>query len=603
MPSFGVALARVVCSPALVLGNSAGQKSCSSGKGGTEVHRYLKKSVAVLLSVVLVAALAAAVGCTPSTSSSGGSTTASGPAKGGTIKYYLGDITAIDPYNLQESEGTQVGQALFDSLTVIDAKTGKVLPAAADSWSSDASATVWTFKLHPGAKFADGTPVTANDFVFAWNRIATSASNNATDPAQIAYHLGPVVGFDDAQAKGTPMPGVKAIDDTTLQVTLQYPFADWPYVMAHPALAPVPQKLVENGVDYNGTKVPFGEMPVGNGPFKMSEPWKHDQYVKVVRNDDYYGKKANIDGVDFMIFKDLETAYREFQAGTIDFTQIPDGQIETAKTQYGVSPDGYTVNPGKGVLLGPETAIYFLTLDNAKKPLDNPNLRKAISLAINRQAINETVYEGTRVPATGMVPPGLPGYKEGLFPNSKYDIEAAKAALTAAGYPGGKGLPSLKINYNAGAGHAKVVQLVQSDLKAIGIATTSETLEGAQHWDLLRTTKYDIGRDGWIADYPIADNFTYPFFASTSADNHSHYKNPEVDAAILAARSTTDDTARADMYTKIQQTIGATDPTVPIVYYAHRHVGANRLNNFVYDNQGLAHFDTAWITGGGAAAK
>jgi len=200
-----------------------------------------------------------------------------------------------------------------------------------------------------------------------------------------------------------------------------------------------------------------------------------------------------------------------------------------------------------------------------------------------------------------MVPPGLPGYEPGLFPNSKYDIEAAKAALAAAGYPGGKGLRSLKINYNVGAGHDKVVQEVQSDLKAIGITTTSETLEGAQHWDLLRTTKYDIGRDGWIADYPIADNFTYPFFASKSADNHSHFSNPEVDAMILQARATKDDTARAALYTQIQQKIGAVDPTVPLVYYAHRHVGSNRLNNFVYDNQGLAHFDTAWITGGGAS--
>jgi oligopeptide transport system substrate-binding protein len=563
------------------------------------VQGTLRKTVAVIVAIGLVASIAVLGGCAPKQQS--GTTTSDGKVvDGGTINYYLGDITAIDPYNVQESEGTQVAQSLFDSLTVIDAKTGEVKPAAADSWSSDSSAKVWTFKLHPGAKFADGTPVKASDFVFAWNRIAESASKNATDPSQIAYHLGPVVGFDAAQAKGTPMPGVKAIDDLTLEVTLSYPFADWPYVMAHPALAPVPQKLVEEGVDYNGAKVPFAEMPVGNGPFKMSEPWKHDQYVKVVRNDDYYGTKAHIDGVNFAIYKDLETAYREFQAGTLDFTQIPDGQIATAKTQYGVSTDGYTVAPGKGVLLGAETAIYSFTLDNAKKPLDNAKLRKAISLAVNRQAINDTVYEGTRVLATGMVPPGLPGYQEGLWPDSKYDVAAAKAALADAGYPGGKGLPSLKINYNVGAGHDKVVALMQSDLKAIGINTTSETLEGAQHWDLLRTTKYDIGRDGWIADYPIADNFTYPFFDSKSADNHSHYSNPEVDAMILKARSTTDDAARAAMYTKIQQKIGETNPTVPIVYYSHRHVGSNRLNDFVYDNQGLAHFDTAWLTGGAA---
>jgi peptide/nickel transport system substrate-binding protein/oligopeptide transport system substrate-binding protein len=563
------------------------------------LHSSLRKTIAIVLALGLFFAVAAAGGCTPKQTT--GTTPTTNVAKGGTLNYFLMEPTAIDPYNAQESEGVQVTQSLFDSLTAIDTKTGKVIPAAAESWEPNADATVWTFKLKPGAKFADGTPVTAKDFEYAWNRIAESASKDATNPSQISYHLAPVVGYDEAQAKGTPMSGIKAVDDNTFQVTLSYPFADFAYVAAHPALAPVQQKLVEGGVEYNGAKVPFAEMPVGNGPFKMSEPWKHDQYIKVVANGDYYGEKANIDGVNFMIFKDQDTAYREFQAGTIDFTQIPDGQIETAKTQYGVSEDGYTVNPGKGVLLGPETAIYYFSINNVKKPFDNANLRKAISLAINRDVINQTVYEGTRVPATGMVPPGLPGYSEGQFPDSKYDVAAAKQALIDAGYPDGKGLPSVQISYNVGAGHAKVVELVQSDLKAIGINSTTNTLEGAQYWDFMRTTKYDIGRDGWIADYPIADNFTYPFFDSKSADNHSHFSDPAVDADILKARSTVDDTARAELYNTIQQTIGKTNPTVPIVYYAHRHVGANRVNDLVYDNMGIAHFDKTWLTGGGAA--
>ncbi len=244
------------------------------------MHVTLRRTFSIVLATVLMAAVAASGGCAPKQATT--TTTTGEVAKGGTISFELGDITAIDPYNAQESEGTQVTQALFDSLTVIDPKTGEVLPAAAEKWSSNADATVWTFNLVPGAKFADGTPVTADDFVYAWNRIAVSAFTNAKDPAQIAYHLGPIVGFDKAQESGTPMAGVKAIDDKTLEITLSSAFADWPYVMAHPALAPVPKALVEGGVDYNGAKVPFAEMPVGNGPFKMSEPWKHDQYIKVV---------------------------------------------------------------------------------------------------------------------------------------------------------------------------------------------------------------------------------------------------------------------------------------------------------------------------------
>lgn len=565
------------------------------------MHGTLRRTVFVALAVLLVVAAAAASGCTPTQSTT--SQTTSNVAKGGTLKYYIGEPTAIDPYNAQESEGVQVTQSIFDSLTVIDPKTGKVAPAAAESWSSDASATVWTFKLKQGAKFADGEPVTAKDFVYAWNRIAESASTNATDPSQIAYHLAPVVGFDEAQAKGTPMPGVKAVDDNTFQVTLQYPFADWPYVCAHPALAPVPQKLVEGGVSYNGTTVPFNQMPVGNGPFKMSEPWKHDQYIKVVRNDDYYGTKANLDGVDFQIFKDVNTAYREFQAGNLDFTQIAEGQIAAAKQQYGVSTDGYTVQPGKGVLLGPEAAIYYLSFDNKKAPLDNVKVRRAVSLAINREAINKAVWEDSRQVADSFVPPGIPGYAAGQFAYSKYDMAAAKQMLADAGYPDGKGLPTIELAFNTGAGHDKVMQLVQSDLKAIGINTKFNTMDAPQYWPYLRTTNFQIARDGWIADYPIADNFTNPEFNSQSSDNHSHYASPTVDANILKARATIDDAARATMYSDIQTGIGNDAPVTPIVFYSHHHVGSNRVNDLVYDNMGLAHLDATWLTGGGSATK
>jgi oligopeptide transport system substrate-binding protein len=563
------------------------------------VHRYLRKGALVVLGAACVAALVIAAGCTPSTTTSSGSgSAASGPAKGGVLSFYIAEPEAIDPYNAQESEGVQVTQALFDSLTAVDPKTGRVIPAAADSWSSDASGTVWTFKLHSGAKFADGESVTAKDFVFAWNRIAESASTNATDASQIAYHLSPVVGFDDAQKKGTPMAGVKAIDDLTLQVTLSYPFADWPYVCSHPALAPVPEKLVTNGVPYAGKTVPFDQMPVGNGPFKMSQPWVHNQYIKVVRNDDYYGQKANLDAVNFRIFADLDTAYREFQAGGLDFTEIPPGQVAAAKQKYGVSADGYTCEPGHDVLTGPEAAIYYLSLDMKKPPLDNLKVREAISLAINRDAINQAVYEGIRQTATGYIPPGIPGYQPDQFPFSHYDMNAAKAALSAAGYPGGKGFPTIELAYNSGAGHAQVMQLVQSDLKAIGINTRTYTLQGAQYWPYLTTTKFQVARDGWIADYPIADNFTNPEFNSTADNNHSHYSNPQVDALILKARSTTDDSARIALYEQIQKMIGNDVPVVPIVYYSHNRVGSNRVHDLFYDNMGLTHFETVWLSAG-----
>jgi oligopeptide transport system substrate-binding protein len=570
-----------------------------SRKGGTTVHRHLKRGIPVVLGVLLVAVIAAA-GCSASASSSGDKSSPK-PQKGGRLSYYIQEPAAIDPYNAYESEGIQVGQALFDSLTAIDAKTGKLVPAAADSWTSSADATVWTFKLHPGAKFADGESVTAADFVYAWNRIAESASKETTSPSEIAYHLARVQGYRDAQTKGTPMSGLKAVDKLTLKVTLAYPFAQWPYVCAHPGLAPVPKKLVEGGVPYDNGKVPYAEMPVGNGPFKMSAPWKHDQYIKVVRNDDYYRAKAFLDGVDFKIFKDENTAYREFQAGTLDFTEIPDGQIAAAKKAYGVSSDGYTAEPGKDVLLGPEAAVYFFSLDLKQAPLNNENVRRAISLAINRDAINKGVFEGTRKAATSMLPPGIPGYAEDQFAYSHYDVAAAKKMLASAGYPNGKGLPPIKIIYNSGAGHEKVVQFVQSDLKAIGVSTTSEGYEATKYYPLLSGTAYQMGRDGWQADYPIADNFTNPIFNSQSPDNHSHFASTVADADMRVARQTTNEAAREAIYANIQSKIGDGAPVVPIVYYAHRKVASKRVHDLDYDNMSMPHLEKAWLASDAAS--
>lgn len=523
------------------------------------------------------------------------------------MSFYIGEPAYIDPYNTQESEGTQVEQAVFDSLTRVDPlDPTKLLPAAADSWSTNASATVWTFKLNPKDKFSDGTTVTASDFVYAWTRICDAATTNTVtgkpDPSVISYHLAFVQGFDEIQAGKThTMPGLKAVDDTTFQVTLTKPFADFAFVAAHPALAPVPQKYVESGVQYQGKTIAYGDMPIGNGPFMLSAPWKHNQDISVVQNPNYYAQKPYIDGVDFRIFKDVGTAYTEFLAGNLDFTQIGEGQIKAASAKYGVSPNGYTVNPGKQVLLGPENATYYIIF-NMKDPIfAKPLVRKAFTEAINRQAISDTVFQGTRQPADNIVPPGIAGYEKGVWADAKYDPTQAAKDLAAAGYPGGKGLPTIKLSFNSGAGHEKIMELVQSDLKAIGVTTAFDSADFPVYLKQLDAGKFQIGRLGWIADYPIEDNFLYPLFQSKSGDNKSKFSDPSVDSALDTARATTNDAARIAAYSAINKTVQAANPVAPLMFYKHHHVGSARLNNFTYDAQGLGDFIDVWMTGGSAA--
>jgi peptide/nickel transport system substrate-binding protein/oligopeptide transport system substrate-binding protein len=348
----------------------------------------------------------------------------------------------------------------------------------------------------------------------------------------------------------------------------------------------------------------FLDNPVGNGPFKMAEPWKHEQYIKTVAFPDFFGDKPKLDGVDFMIFKDDTTAFTEFKAGNLDFTTIPAGQIQATIAEFGESADGYTVSPGKQVLLGSELAVYYYWFNTKDPVMKNLDLRRAIALAINRQAIADTVYEGTRIPATGPVPSGIVGYQKDAWADNKYDVEAAKAALVKAGFPGGTGVPELTISFNTGSAHEKVAQLVQADLAKIGLKTKFDGHEFAEYTstflkiengNYVGSAPRQIMRLGWQADYPIMDNFLYPLFESKSTSNQALYSNPDVDKMLVEARKTTDSAARVKMYQDIEKKIGESMPMTAIVNYRHIRVGSDRLVNFVFSPMSLAKFEDVSI--------
>jgi oligopeptide transport system substrate-binding protein len=222
-----------------------------------ERRQALLKTQRKVLALLLVGALAISMvaGCAPrQDASDGGDEPATDqPKQGGSMSFYIGEPAYLDPYNAQETEGMQVTQVVFDSLTTFDSlEPSKLLPAAAESWEANEDGSVWTFKLNPNGKFSDGTPVTAQDFVYSWNRIANpetvNTSTGKADPSIISYHLGFIQGFSDvAEGKATEMSGVKALDDTTLEVTLSQPFADFEYVVGSPLARARPAEARRGG--------------------------------------------------------------------------------------------------------------------------------------------------------------------------------------------------------------------------------------------------------------------------------------------------------------------------------------------------------------------
>ncbi|MBR3234747.1 MAG: ABC transporter substrate-binding protein [Atopobiaceae bacterium] len=530
-------------------------------------------------------ALAALAGCGKKTD---GGTTTGGTAtdSANVLKFYINNPVAIDPYNTQESEGTQVEHVMFDALTDYDWNTNEIVPKAAEYWDVNDDATEFTFHLVEGATFHNGDPVDAASFKRGWERICDP---NMTTPSEIRYHLDPDKGaLEMAEGKATELTGVEAVDDYTLKVTLTAPMADFPYICAHPALVPVPQAALDDPEK-------FLVAPIDNGPFMIDGEWVADQYINLVRYDNYYGTPAAIDGIYFSIQKDPDTAFREFEAGNIDFTSIPSGRMSEISEKYGLSDDGYTVTPGAQVLTGAEASIYYLCVNCEDEVMKDPVIRNAISLAINRQNIIDTVFEGTRVPADCIFPKVIDDDPSNAWENSHYDLEAAAKMLDEkypAGSDGKRGI-KIKLSYNSGGGHEDIMSIIQGDLEKIGIEVQQESLEWAAYLDALGDGNYQIGRLGWIADYPTMDNFLYPNVLSTSENNYSKYVNAEVDKAMNDARQIVDDEERKAAYRKINQMVGADMPIIPVMFYSHNHVGSERLASFFYDAQGKAEFAVA----------
>ena len=514
---------------------------------------------------------------------------ADGAVSGGTFNFYINNPVSIDPYNVQEDQGMQVCKCLFDALTTYDYATQQLVGKAASSWEANDDATEFTFHLVEGATFHNGDPVTAASFAYAWNRLV-SPNTNPDNPSAVSYHLSMVDGYDDVLAgtEGAEL-NIECPDDYTLVVHLNMSYADFPYVVSHLATAPIPESAAS---DLSA----FTRAPVGNGAFQMQGEWMDGQYIQVVRNENYIGSKAYVDGVNFMIISDPDTAFTEFEGGNLDYAQIPSGRISAVSQQYGESADGYTGNPGQQALLGEELSTYYLVCNNTDATLGNIHVRKAISYAINRQAICDVVFEGTRVPADGIVPPGINGYEAGSWEASQYDVDKANEELAAAKEELGTDSISIVLSCNSDGGHEDIMQLVQADLSAIGVTATIETTEWAAYLDMLQNLQYQIGRLGWVADYPILDNFIYPNFYTGVGDNRSGYSNPDVDAAIDAARSTVDDAERLAALKEVNRQIGEDFPVIPLMFYRHNYVVSGRVNNFYLDPMKLSDMTACWLS-------
>jgi len=485
------------------------------------------------------------------------------------------NLTSYDPGLVQTLDESQVTTALYDGLTDFDFtnKKSPVLKSlVAEKFTPNADATEFTFVIKKGQQFSNGDPVLPSSFKYAWVR------NGQKDFASpYGYLINYVKGGAKLQ-KGevTNLDEAITADDNamTLKVVLEKPQADFAAIVTHPFFGPLPEKEVSKLDDQN--KWGKGVM-IGNGPFKM-ETAATEQEVVLVRNDKWAGnvlgdKKAKLDKIVFKISKDPESAYTDFESGNLMTASIPSGQYADAMAKYG--------NTVSSPTLGSYHFDFGFT-DPMIGGEKNAKLRQAISLAIDREQINQKVYEGSRNLPTGIVMPGIPGFKEGICKYCKFDVDAAKKAFDEWKAAGNSLSGPITIDLNTGGGHEDVVSIVQENLKAIGIDSKTNPVS-EKYFGTMADGGCHFCRAGWYADYPTYGNFMYDLWSSESigGNNLGSFSDPKFDDLVNKAQSEPDDAKRAKLYQDAESyLLNDAVAVVPINWYNGDQVYSDKVVGF-----------------------
>ncbi|MBW3618878.1 MAG: ABC transporter substrate-binding protein [Actinobacteria bacterium] len=500
---------------------------------------------------------------------------------GGSLRFALGaDPAAIDPRFVADAEGRVVVDAVFDSLVRLGPDL-RPRPAAALSWESNEDATEFTFSLDPGATFHDGSPVTAGDFVRAFDRIA---SGTATPPSFLAHRLEAVAGFEEAQTTGVGLAGLSAPDPTTLVIRLRYPYAEFPEVLADPSLAPVPAVAEADPVG-------FGERPIGNGPFQLAEPWQHDQFIRVARARPAAEGGPRLDEIVFPIYSADpagEEQFADLEEGQLHVSEVPVSRTARAVEEFGLSDDGYR---GPGLVDGLTTTVYYYGFNTEVPPFDDPDVRRAVAALIDRDRIVDTVTRGIRVVAEGVVPPSIPGAQEEPCPSCGYDPDRARELL------GDRELEPIRILHNRGRTHQGIAEAIAREMRAVGLEVEVSALDLQPYVQTLRAGEMGMFRLGWEADHPSPGAYLHPLFGSehVAGDNVTRFTDPEVDALLAAARAEPDEDARNELYQEVERRVLETAVVVPVFSYAHNRVVAPEVRDLVYDPFGTVDLSRVWL--------
>ncbi|MDO5417351.1 MAG: peptide ABC transporter substrate-binding protein [Lachnospiraceae bacterium] len=500
---------------------------------------------------------------------------------------------SIDPALNSTLDGGTMISHMFEGMTkwVDDGEGNAVLvPGQAESWEktpNEDGTVTYVFKMRDGIKWSDGKDVTAGDFEYSWKRLA-----NPETTSDYCYMIDMIKGYAEV-ADGSADPdtlAVKAIDDKTLEVVLTY---DCPYfeeVLAFPAVLPVRQDVVEGNDEWTYDAANY----ISNGAYRMKE-WSHNAYILTEKNENYYAvDELGPETIKYTLLDDENAMLAAYKSGELDFIQsVPMDELPNYLASGELDIKEY---------LG----TYYVCFNTEDEVFSDPRVRKAFSLAIDRHYIVENVSQSGEVPASGYVPAGVsdaegPSGDDFRTVGGDYygvaeedyekNCEEARALLAEAGYPDGKGFPTVEYLYNTADNHKKIGEALQNMWQEVlGVTVTLNN----QDWNVFLETRkqgnYQIARNGWVADYNDPCTFLDMWYTG-GGNNDAQYSNPEYDAQIDAAKATSVPEERMKAFHAAEDIlIGQDNVLAPIYFNTQPYMLADDVSGMYYNPLGFFFF-------------
>ena len=491
---------------------------------------------------------------------------------GGIYRRVLANNPAtLDPAFVNDIYSRTVITQIFEGLVQFDAHLNPT-PAIAEYWQASRDGRLWTFTLRPGVRFHHGREVTAQDFVYSFTRLLTP---NARGPVTEFFRN--IQGATEfMQGKAATVRGLKALDRYTLQIALEEPFAPSLTVLGLANAAVVPQEEVERLGDG------FARAPVGAGPFKFVR-WEPAKEIVLQANEHYYEGRPFLDTVVFTIGQTFEQSFAQFLAGNLEEALIPAGKTEAV--------DADPMYRRYQKLSKPTLGLLFIGFNTQVKPFDDRRVRQAFNYAVNKVAIVHEITKMGSLPATGALPPGMPGHDPDLQ-GYAYDPMKAKQLLAEAGYPNGAGFPVVQL-WTVSKAESTRAELAayQRDLAELGVTVEIRFVDQwPRYAEMLQRGELSMFRYAWYADVPDPDNMLFPLLHASSPLNYLFYRNPQVDRLLEQARGEGEYGRRIALYRDVERMVMDDAPWIT----QHNHVFEYLYQPYVHGIE-LSLLGDRWI--------